>query len=116
MLGPNRIITKRTLITFSAVTMPNLFVSVERSRLIDYPFPGDGMGTRTLYTFKTKTNTEGEYTSIQLDDMGTHLQLTDSKGRKVKVVNSFPYIYADCAVYIIDSYLDFGDDNTSTVQ
>lgn len=111
----DRIITNGRNNLFSRY-MPNLFVSVERSRLIDYPFPGDGMGTRTLYTFKTKTNTEGEYTSIQLDDMGTHLQLTDSKGRKVKVVNSFPYIYADCAVYIIDSYLDFGDDNTSTVQ
>ncbi len=88
--------------------MPNLFVSVNRSRLFEYPFPGDGLGTRILQTYKQ--NAEGEFSTIQLDDMGTHLQLTDSKGRTAKVVNSFPYIYSDCAIYIIDNYLDFGDE------
>ncbi|MBQ8424260.1 MAG: fasciclin domain-containing protein [Coprobacter sp.] len=88
--------------------MPNLFVSVNRSRLYEYPFPGDGLGTRILQTYKQ--NAEGVCSTIQLDDMGTHLQLTDSKGRTAKVVNSFPYIYNDCAIYVIDNYLDFGDE------
>lgn len=88
--------------------MPNLFISVERSRLLDYPMPGDGQGTRTLYSFNPKGE-GGEFTSVQISDMGSYLQITDTKGRTARVVNSFPYIYNDCAVYIIDNYLDFGD-------
>lgn len=87
--------------------MPNLFISVERSRLLDYPMPGDGQGTRTLNSFNPKS--DGGYTSVQITDMGSYLQITDTKGRTARVVNSFPYIYSDCAVYIIDNYLDFGD-------
>lgn len=88
--------------------MPNLFISVERSRLLDYPFPSDGEGTRTLYSYKPKG--DGTYTSVQISDKGSYLQLTDTKGRTARVVNTFPYIYTDCAVYIIDNYLDFGDE------
>lgn len=88
--------------------MPNLFISVERSRLMDYPFPNDKQGTRTLYSYKQKE--DGSYTSVQLSDMGSYLQLTDTKGRTARVVNTFPYIYTDCAVYVIDNYLDFGDE------
>lgn len=93
--------------------MPNLFISVERSRLLDYPMPGDGQGTRTLYSYNPKE--DGTFTSVQISDMGSYLQITDTKGRTARVVNSFPYIYNDCAVYIIDNYLDFGD-GTYVVQ
>ena len=70
--------------------------------------PGDGQGTRTLYSVNPKGE-GGEFTSVQISDMGSYLQITDTKGRTERVVNSFPYIYNDCAVYIIDNYLDFGD-------
>lgn len=98
--------------------MPNLFVSVPRSKgLSDYPFPGDGKPSRELQTYKATK--DGGYTTIYLtqeqDADGWHLYAAGTKdrevGRKAKVKNSFPYIYSDCAVYILEDYLDFGEYN-----
>lgn len=99
--------------------MPNLFVSVQRSGLLDYPFPGDGNLSRVLQTYKTTP--EGGYTNIYLTQKqeadGWHLYAAGTKdketGREVRVKNTFPYIYSDCAVYILEDYLDFGEYNLS---
>ncbi len=91
----------------------NLYVSVPRSRLADYPFPGDGLGVRELQTFKKKTAADGGgYTSIKIRDDGSHLTVIDPTGREVKVKYSYPYIYPDGAIYVLDGYLDFGEYNT----
>lgn len=96
-----------------AAYVSNLFVSVPRSRLADYPFPGDGQGVRELQTFKKKTAADGGgYTSIKIRDDGSHLTVIDPTGREVKVKYSFPYIYPDGAIYVLDGYLDFGEYNT----
>ena len=96
-----------------AAYVSNLFVSVPRSRLADYPFPGDGQGVRELQTFKKKTAADGGgYTSIKIRDDGSHLTVIDPTGREVKVKYSFPYIYSDGAIYVLDGYLDFGEYNT----
>lgn len=91
----------------------NLYVSVPRSRLADYPFPNDGKGIRELQTFKKKTAADGGgYTSLKIRDDGDHLTVIDPTGREVRVKNSFPYIYPDGAIYVLEDYLDFGEYNT----
>ena len=87
----------------------NLYVSVPRSRLADYPFPGDGYGKRTLQTFHQKP--DGTFTTLDIETEGDRLVVTDPTGRRVYVKNSFPYIYSDCAIYILEDYLDFGVSN-----
>ena len=106
--------------------MPNLFVSVSRSNLIGYPFPGDngraitgatGTSEYVLSTFKKKP--DGTYTTIRLKDVvenGVHHLEAAGEGdvannHTVRIINTFPYIYADCAVYILDKPLDFGEYN-----
>ena len=77
------------------------FVDVNTSGLADYPFPGAGI-QGTLTTYKTAN---GSRVTLKLIDTGTGLQLQDVKGNTVNVVSSFPRIYGDGAVYMIDGYL-----------
>ncbi|MCD7710329.1 MAG: fasciclin domain-containing protein [Porphyromonadaceae bacterium] len=89
--------------------LPNVFVPVEENMLTGYPFPQDGEHYGALKTFKITA--DGQRSSIILDTSSYPMTVTtDQMDHTVPVVNAFPYIFSDCAIYIIDEYLDFGED------
>lgn len=116
--------------------MPNLFVSVSRSNLMGYPFPSrskedgkeekgiplsGGAKVESCYLSTYKKKPDGTYTTILLKDVKEngvhHLEVAGegdvANNHTVRIKNTFPYIYADCAVYILEEPLDFGEYNHS---
>ncbi len=79
------------------------FVNVTASGLLDYPFSGSGVQA-TLTTFGV--NTQGTAIKFELIDQNNQLYIKDGKGKMVKVLQYFPYIYADGAAYLIDGLLE----------
>ena len=82
-----------------------LFVNVNTSGLVDYPFPGDG-SSKTLTTYLTNPSTHTSY-KLTLIDTGNSLQVQDEKGNIVNVIGVFPHIYSDGAAYLIDGMLNY---------
>jgi Secreted and surface protein containing fasciclin-like repeats len=78
------------------------FINVSASNLLDYPFPGANVQGQ-LVTFGKKA--DGTPATFTLVDRGSELVIIDAKGNEAKVLNYFPYIYADGAVYMIDKTL-----------
>ncbi len=78
------------------------FINVSASNLLDYPFPGAKVQGQ-LASFGKKS--DGTTASFTLVDRGTELVIIDAKGNEAKVLNYFPNIYADGAVYMIDKLL-----------
>lgn len=78
----------------------SLFIDVEGSSLLDYPFVGS-MNKR-----ETELKTYGKDINVTLIDNGDELILRDKKGNEAKILYYFPDIYADGAVYLIDNVLD----------
>ncbi len=77
------------------------FVPVSSNGLNDYPFPGFGVEGE----LKTARISSGEPAVLSLDDSGTSLQVTDGSGITANVVNEFPRIFMDGAIYQIDGVL-----------
>ena len=93
----------------------NLFVSVPQSQLYTYPVPGDPDNS-TWELSSYKVNTVGDdFTKIILKNCGDHLEAStlEKPDHVARVINPVPYIFNDCAIYILDNYLDFGADNTT---
>ncbi len=80
------------------------FVSVNESRLGDYPFPGAGIEGELITYGQVDSDTRAVLTLI---DNGDQLQVMDAKGNIVNVLEVFPRIYGDGAVYMIDGLLEF---------
>lgn len=78
------------------------FVSISQSGLSDYLFPGQSK-SGTLATYKT--NDSGETCNLKYSSTSTGLTFSDGTNT-VNAINTFPYVYADCAVYYIDGLLD----------
>lgn len=78
------------------------FINVSTSNLLDYPFPGAKVQGQ-LASFGKKS--DGTTASFTLVDRGNELVIIDAKGNEAKVLNYFPNIYADGAVYMIDKLL-----------
>ncbi len=79
------------------------FVNVTSSGLLDYPFSGTGVQA-TLQTFAV--DAKGAAVKFSLIDQDNQLYIKDGKGKMVKVLQFFPYIYADGAAYLIDGLLE----------
>lgn len=79
------------------------FVNVTASGLLDYPFSGSGIKA-TLSTFDM--DSQGATLKFELIDQDNQLYIKDGKGNMVKVLQYFPYIYADGAAYLIDGLLE----------
>ena len=79
------------------------FIHVTNSGLLDYPFPGSGIN-KELVSFGT--NSTGQVVKFTITDKGSHLEVTDAKGNKVKVTSILPRVYADGAAYVIDGLLE----------
>ncbi len=79
------------------------FVNVTSSGLLDYPFSGTGIQT-TINTFAV--DSKGATVKFSLIDQDNQLYIKDGKGKMVKVLQFFPYIYADGAAYLIDGLLE----------
>lgn len=80
------------------------FISLNESGLSDYPFPGAGISGK-LSTYAIDES--GKKVQLELIDRGDKLQIKDPKGNIINVTSFFPRIYADAAVYMLDSLIEF---------
>jgi uncharacterized surface protein with fasciclin (FAS1) repeats len=77
------------------------FIPVSLNSLSDYLFVGSGI-TGKLYTAQPDGS---GYTYVTLTDTGSILEVTNPSGTTASIINIFPKIYADGAVYLINSVL-----------
>lgn len=101
LAGYNAIPNPKTTEKVAAFFKP-YFINVSASNLLDYPFPGANVQGQ-LASFGKKA--DGTAASFNLVDRGNELVIIDAKGNEAKVLNYFPNIYADGAVYMIDKLL-----------
>jgi hypothetical protein len=78
------------------------FVSVPDNSLSDYPFPGFGIQGTWDTALRTGV---AEYRQISLVDGGTYLELTDKDDAVIPIINDFPQVFSDGAVYRINKLL-----------
>ena len=76
------------------------FVPISINGLSDYPFIGSGIQGNLF----TSQYSGSQYSSITLTDDGASLKVS-SNGNTANVIGQFPRIYADGAIYSIDSVL-----------
>lgn len=79
------------------------YVNVGASNLLDYPFSGAGIQGEISTFARTPLGAVVKFTLVDRDGQ---LYIRDGKGNEVKVLNYFPYIYADGAAYLIDGLLE----------
>lgn len=78
------------------------FVSVPDNSLGDYPFPG--FGVQGTWDTALRNGTVG-YRQISLVDHGTSLELIDADGAPIPIMEDFPQVFSDGAVYRINKLL-----------
>ena len=81
-----------------------LYINIDKSNVVDYTFPGSSVDAE-FPTFLT--DEEGEVVKIRLVDNNGQLQLIDNQGNVANVLERFPTIYNDGAVYTIDKFITY---------